>query len=109
MFLREALQVEASCIQANYNYALVSRHLGELEEAKRHFFKLNEMLLNNVQVLIQLASIYEMEEDTAQAIDLYTQASNLESSDPAILQRLANIYDLEGDKSQAFQCNSDVQ
>lgn len=87
---------------------MVSRHLGELEEAKRNFFKLNEMLLNNVQVLTQLAAIYESTEDTAQAIDLYTQANNLEPTDPAILLKLANICDSEGDKLQAFQWHLDV-
>lgn len=66
------------------------------------------MLVNNVQVLTQLAAIYESTDDTAQAIDLYTQANNLEPTDPSILLQLANIYDAEGDKSQAFQCHYDV-
>lgn len=66
------------------------------------------MLLNNVQVLVQLASIYETQDDTAQAIELYTQANNLCPSDPAILLKLAQIYDREGDKSQAFQYHYDV-
>lgn len=66
------------------------------------------MLLNNVQVLIQLGSIYELQGDLAQAIELYTQASNLSPSDSAILLKLAQIHDLEGDKSQAFQYYYDV-
>ncbi|KAI1731152.1 tetratricopeptide repeat domain-containing protein [Ditylenchus destructor] len=106
-YYKEALQVEASCVQAIYNFGLVCRQLGDLEEAKRCFFKLNEMLLNNVQVLTQLAAIYEQQEDTAQAIDLYTQASNLAPTDPAILNKLSHIYEAEGDKSQAFQCHYD--
>ncbi|KAI1722263.1 tetratricopeptide repeat domain-containing protein [Ditylenchus destructor] len=106
-YYKEALQVEASCVQAIYNFGLVCRHLGDLEEAKRCFFKLNEMLLNNVQVLTQLAAIYEQQEDTAQAIDLFTQASNLAPTDPAILNKLSHIYEAEGDKSQAFQCHYD--
>lgn len=79
-----------------------------MEEAKKYFYKLNDMLLNNVQVLIQLASIYELQNDSAQAIELYTQANNLCPSDPAILLKLAQIYDIEGDKSQAFQYYYDV-
>lgn len=47
-------------------------------------------------------------EDTAQAIELYSQANSLAPSDPAILAHLAAIYDREGDKTQAFQCNYDV-
>lgn len=46
--------------------------------------------------------------DSAQAIELYSQANNLAPTDPAILVKLANIYDAEGDKSQAFQCHYDV-
>lgn len=32
------------------NSGLVHRSLGQLEDAKRQFFKLNEMMANNVQV-----------------------------------------------------------
>jgi hypothetical protein len=39
------------------NSGLVCRSIGQLDEAKRHFFKLNEMLVNNVQVLLQLAEM----------------------------------------------------
>ncbi|PIO55499.1 tetratricopeptide repeat protein, partial [Teladorsagia circumcincta] len=52
-------------------------------------------------------SNYESLEDTAQAIELYSQANSLAPSDPAILARLAAIYDAEGDKTQAFQSNYD--
>lgn len=48
-------------------------------------------------------------ENTAQAIELYSQANSLAPTDPAILSKLASIYDNEGDKSQAFQCHYDVR
>jgi tetratricopeptide (TPR) repeat protein len=51
---------------------------------------------------------YEQLEDTAQAIELFTQASNLAPTDPGILAKLGELYDSEGDKSQAFQCHYDV-
>ena len=57
-WFREALQIEASCVQATYNLGLVNLKLNELEEAKRCFFKLNDMLVNNVQTLVQLAQMY---------------------------------------------------
>ncbi|KAI6182319.1 hypothetical protein M3Y97_00367200 [Aphelenchoides bicaudatus] len=95
---KEALQVEPSCIQAIYNTGLISREIGDFEGALSSFYKLNNMLMNNAQVLTQLASI-------AQALELYSQASSLVPSDPAILSKLGEIYDNEGDKSQAFQCN----
>ena len=54
---REALQVESSCIQAVYNLGIVSRESGDPEGALSNFYKLNNMLRNNVQVLTQLASL----------------------------------------------------
>lgn len=54
---REALQVDASCTAAVFNLGLVCRAMGELEEAKRHFFKLNDMVMNSGQVLVQLAQM----------------------------------------------------
>uniref|UniRef100_A0A0K0CUF9 TPR_REGION domain-containing protein n=1 Tax=Angiostrongylus cantonensis TaxID=6313 RepID=A0A0K0CUF9_ANGCA len=92
---------------ALYNMGLVCRQLGNVEQALEFFYRLHNILLNNVQVLCQLASIYESLEDTAQAIELYSQANSLAPSDPAILARLAAIYDAEGDKTQAFQSNYD--
>ncbi|VDM53173.1 unnamed protein product [Angiostrongylus costaricensis] len=94
-------------IEALYNMGLVCRQLGNVEQALEFFYRLHNILLNNVQVLCQLASIYESLEDTAQAIELYSQANSLAPSDPAILARLAAIYDAEGDKTQAFQSNYD--
>ncbi|KAK5981107.1 OSM-5 [Trichostrongylus colubriformis] len=104
---REALNNDAGCVQALYNMGLVCRQQGNVEQALECFYKLHNILLNNVQVLCQLASIYESLEDTAQAIELYSQANSLAPSDPAILARLAAIYDAEGDKTQAFQSNYD--
>lgn len=60
-------------------------------------------------LILLLAYRYELLEDTAQAIELYSQANSLAPTDPAILSKLANIYDAAGDKSQAFQCYYDVR
>ncbi|PAV85370.1 hypothetical protein WR25_07229 isoform D [Diploscapter pachys] len=104
---KEALNNEATCVQALYNLGLVCRQQGNLEAALENFYKLHQILLNNVQVICQLAAIYESLEDTAQAIELYNQANSLAPFDPSILNRLAAIYDSEGDKTQAFQCHYD--
>ncbi|CCD74417.1 Intraflagellar transport protein 88 homolog [Caenorhabditis elegans] len=104
---REALNNDASCVQALFNIGLTAKAQGNLEQALEFFYKLHGILLNNVQVLVQLASIYESLEDSAQAIELYSQANSLVPNDPAILSKLADLYDQEGDKSQAFQCHYD--
>lgn len=57
MHFREALQVEPSCIQAIYNTGLISRETGDIETALNSFYKLNNMLMNNAQVITQLASM----------------------------------------------------
>lgn len=67
------------------------------------------MLINNAQVVTQLASIYESIEDSAQALELYSQASSLVPNDPGILLKLGELYDSEGDKSQAFQFIHEVK
>ncbi|KAI6234411.1 hypothetical protein M3Y99_00791700 [Aphelenchoides fujianensis] len=99
---KEALQVEPSCIQAIYNTGLVCRELNDFEAALTSFYKLNNMLVNNVQVLTQLASLYESIADWEQARELYNQASNYAETDPAIQAKLADLYDIEGNKSDAF-------
>ncbi|KAI6203458.1 hypothetical protein M3Y94_00559000 [Aphelenchoides besseyi] len=104
-FIKEALQVEPSCIQAIYNIGLVSRKIDDWESAKNSFYKLNNMLINNVQVLTQLALLYEENKEYEQARDFYNQASTLAPTDPAIQSKLANLYDIEGNKSDAFVWN----
>ncbi|KAI6225571.1 hypothetical protein M3Y95_00711300 [Aphelenchoides besseyi] len=104
-FYKEALQVEPSCIQAIYNIGLVSRKIDDWESAKNSFYKLNNMLINNVQVLTQLALLYEENKEYEQARDFYNQASTLAPTDPAIQSKLANLYDIEGNKSDAFVWN----
>eukprot|EP00080_Pristionchus_pacificus_P009379 PDM69399.1 osm-5 [Pristionchus pacificus] len=102
--MQEALQNDALCMQAIYNLGLIYKKAQNLESALDYFYKLNNMLRNNVQVLCQLASIYEYMEDSGQAIELYSQANSLAPTDPSILTKLSNIYESEQDKTQAFQC-----
>ncbi|RCN30846.1 tetratricopeptide repeat protein [Ancylostoma caninum] len=54
---REALSNDAGCVQALYNLGLVCRQQGNVEQALECFYKLHNILLNNVQVLCQLAAM----------------------------------------------------
>ncbi|VDN38210.1 unnamed protein product [Gongylonema pulchrum] len=47
----------ASCVQALYNLGYVYRLQGKLEAALECFYKLQNILLNNVEVLCQLAAM----------------------------------------------------
>ncbi|GMT29246.1 hypothetical protein PFISCL1PPCAC_20543, partial [Pristionchus fissidentatus] len=102
--MQEALDNDALCMQALYNLGLIHKKAHNLENALDCFYKLDKMLRNNVQVVCQLASIYEFMEDSGQAIELYSQANSLAPTDPSILSKLSQIYESEQDKSQAFQC-----
>jgi tetratricopeptide (TPR) repeat protein len=44
-------------VQALYNLGLANKRLGDYEAALQSFYKLHNMLLNNVQVFCQLASM----------------------------------------------------
>ncbi|CAK5031654.1 unnamed protein product [Meloidogyne enterolobii] len=101
--LEDALQYCEQALSLDRNSGLVCRLLGQLDEAKRNFFKLNDMLAHEPQVLIQLAEIYNQQGEHSQAIELFTQASTLAPTDPSILERLASIYENFGDNSTAFQ------
>ncbi|CAD5205686.1 unnamed protein product [Bursaphelenchus okinawaensis] len=100
---REALQVEPACIQAIFNLGLIGKETNDLETAINSFYKLNSILPNNIQVLLQLASLYEGS-DKQQALHFYADASSLAPNDPAILYKLGQLYDSMGDKSAAFNC-----
>ena len=54
---REALSNDAACVQALYNMGLVCRRQEKVEQALDCFYKLNNILLNNVQVICQLAAM----------------------------------------------------
>ena len=54
---REALSNDASCVQALFNIGLTAKAQGSLEQALEYFYKLHGILLNNVQVLVQLAAM----------------------------------------------------
>uniref|UniRef100_A0A914Y0Y0 Intraflagellar transport protein 88 n=1 Tax=Panagrolaimus superbus TaxID=310955 RepID=A0A914Y0Y0_9BILA len=97
---KEALQVESSCIQALFNLGIVSKEQGDFEQALKIFYKLQEILRDDPQVICQLAGIYEALEDTAQAVELYSTLDD--DIDPSMGAKLGKILDSEGDKAGAF-------
>lgn len=102
-YYAEALNIEASCIEALYNLGLCNKKLGKYEDALDCFHKLHLMLPNSSEVICQLASIYEINNNNSEALEWYHQLLTIVPSDPNILRRIANLYEQENDKSQAFQ------
>ena len=74
---------------------------------------LNELINNSkvlskfIQVLYQIANLYELLGDIDQAIEWYLQLLGLTPSDPVILQKMGALFDNEGDKQQAYQYHFD--
>lgn len=68
-YYQEAYNVEASCTEALFNLGLAEKKLNRLDIALDCFYKLQAILKNHPQVLYQIASIHEMLEDKAQAIE----------------------------------------
>ena len=62
---------------------------------------------NSIQVLYQIANLYELLGDIDQAIEWYLQLLGLTPSDPVILQKMGALFDNEGDKQQAYQYHFD--
>jgi len=102
-FFIEALNIEASCVEALHNLGLCKKKVGQYEDALECFHKLHLMLPNSAQVMCQLASIYELCENNTEALEWYHQLLNLVPTDTAVLKKIADLYELENDKSQAFQ------
>ncbi|CAG0923155.1 unnamed protein product, partial [Notodromas monacha] len=86
---------------------LANKKLGRLEESLDAFYKLQAILRNHPQVLIQIASIYEQLGDLYQALEWYVQTLSLVPSDPHLLQKLGEICDAQSDRQQAFQYHFD--
>ena len=68
-----------------------------------HFIYYNIVM----QVIYQIANIYELLGDIDQAIEWYLQLLGLTPSDPVILQKMGALFDNEGDKQQAYQYHFD--
>ncbi|RDD37238.1 Intraflagellar transport protein 88-like protein [Trichoplax sp. H2] len=102
-YYKEALNVEASCVEALYNLGLTKKMLNCPEESLDCFLKLHGIIRNDPMILVQIAELYEVLDDFHQAIDWYTQVLTLAPTDASLLAKLGALYDSQGDKSQAFQ------
>jgi len=98
----EAIGVEANCAEAMYNLGIADMRLGIPEEALHAFEKLHTIIPNNPQVLFQVASVYDQQENIHSAIKWFNLLSTCVPSDPGILSRLGHIFSKDGDDSQSY-------
>ena len=107
-FYIEALQIDASCVEALYNLGLTYSKLGLYEQSLDQFFKLHAMQQSNTQIYCKIAETNEKKSDFDQAESWYMQALRAHPKDSELLKCIGNIYDEQGDRSQAFQYYHDV-
>ncbi|KAH0794603.1 TPR Domain containing protein [Histomonas meleagridis] len=100
----EAISVEADCVEALYNFGVVSKLMGAFDEALQVLDKLNRLIPKSPEVVFQISDCYEKVGDIPNAIDWLHRLINLVQTDPAVWSRLASIWDRDGNETQAFQC-----
>uniref|UniRef100_T1IRH6 Intraflagellar transport protein 88 homolog n=1 Tax=Strigamia maritima TaxID=126957 RepID=T1IRH6_STRMM len=106
-YFREALNNEATCVEAIYNLGLTYKRMNNLEDAQEYFLKLHNILRNDPEVVFQIANIYELLEDYDQANEWYQQLISLVPNDPKALQKIGELAESEGDKQLAYQYHLD--
>lgn len=103
----EAIGVETDCVEAIYNLGLTNKKLGLYDDALQAFKKLHRIVPKDPQVIYQIANLYDLVQDTAQAAKWFKILHGAVPSDPKVLARLGTLYNREGDETQAFHNYSD--
>jgi len=104
----EAVGVEADCVEAIYNLGLVNKRLGQLEDSLVAFKKLNTILPDNVEVMYQIANVYDHLENYRQAVKWFEILnSRIMHHDPGVLARLGCIHSKQEDEAKALHYYSE--
>jgi intraflagellar transport protein 88 len=103
----EAIGVAADCVEALYNFGLVSKRMGSYEEALQVLDKLSHIIPKCPEVAFEIADCYDKMGLTPQAIECLHRLLNLLPTDPAIWRKLGGIWDRDGNETQAFHCYSE--
>ena len=99
---QEAMGAEADCLEAIYNLGVVNKRLQEHPSALGLFEKLFTILPNSVEVMWQIADLYDQTSQTRSAIKWFKLLNARVPTDPSVLARIGNIYLKEDDEAQAF-------
>ncbi|KAJ7522506.1 hypothetical protein O6H91_18G014900 [Diphasiastrum complanatum] len=101
MFL-EAIEVEAECVEANYNLGLTYKKLGLFEAALTTFKKLSNWLPSNNDVLFQMGHVNEMMGNFQEAIKWLEILVTKAMHDAGVLAKLGNLYSICNDEAKAL-------
>jgi len=99
---QEAMGAEADCLEAIYNLGVVNKRLGEHPSALGLFEKLHTIIPNSVEVMWQIADLYDQTSQSRAAIKWFKILNARVPTDPSVFARIGNIYLKEDDEAQAF-------
>jgi len=101
----EAVGIESDCTEAIYNLGLCSKRLGLYQDALLAFEKLNKLLPDDVQVVYQIADLYDLLGNGPEAMKWFKILHTAVPNDPRVLGRLGSIacrYESESSAVQYF-------
>lgn len=104
----DAIQVEADCVEAIFNYALTCKRMSKYEEALRAFRKLLSILTESPEVVYHIADLSALLGDVDHAIEWMNRLLSRVRTDVRSLIRLGSLCLKKGDESQAFHYYSEA-
>jgi tetratricopeptide (TPR) repeat protein len=84
------------------NLGVVNKRLGETPSALGLFEKLHQIIPNSVEVMWQIADLFDASSQSRPAIKWFKILSSRVPTDPSVLARIGNIYLKDDDEAQAF-------
>jgi intraflagellar transport protein 88 len=103
----EAIGVDAACVEALYNFGIVSKIMGSYDEALQVLDKLVRLIPKSPEVAFEISDCFDRMGLVPQAIENLHRLLNLLPTDPAVWRRLGAIWDRDGNETQAFHCYSE--
>jgi len=107
------IELAKSCYEADSSnltcldlLAKASNKSGDQASAKRYLHILEKKDTTNTDVLVQLASIYEQQQQLPRAIKYYTMLNQLQPNNPLYYRKNAQLYRVYGDKLESFRLYS---
>eukprot|EP00892_Ulva_mutabilis_P007544 jgi/Ulvmu1/5161/UM021_0178.1 len=86
-----ALRQEPDCVEAIYNMGLVAKAMEQYDLALEQLVMLNGLISNEVEVLYQIADLYQLRGDRKRARKLFHLTYDFVGSEPGIMARLGAI------------------
>jgi len=105
---REAISLQANCVEAIYNLGMISLDKGQLNEAREVFNKFNVLVPNDPCAMYNIADSLDESGDTAIAIEWYEMLGASVPNDSGILARLAELSTKENNEGQVIHYNTET-